>query len=297
VFSVAAGVLLFAAEASAAPVVRVVELSGYRARFDTGTPASVRYLLIDPANASEAADGFGPIRTTAVLMLLVGGNGRIGLAPGFTNIGSPNFLARTRVHFAAQGFVVAVVDTASDFLAHTHAAGSDAAGFEHGSGLIGHRLPHELHGNLYVQDLQAVMGDLRTRYPELPLWAVGTSRGTVSAAVAATAAASPPDGLVLTSSLTGPDRFGDLSEVSLEAIRSPVLIVTHKEDGCATTRPEDSRALRRRFTASARVQVLTFEGGSAPLSDPCDPYDAHGYFGVEQKVIDEIAKWMNHAGR
>ena len=285
----------FVSEAHAAgPVVQVVEISAYRDRFDIPGPASERYLLIDPGNAVLATDGFAPIDPKAVLMLFVGGDGRLNLSLTQQNTGSTNFLARTRYHFAAEGYVVALVDAASDFLVHDHPPTTDANGFLHGSGLSGHRLPDRLYGDSYLQDLAAVMNDLRVRYPSLPLWAVGTSRGTLSAAVAAANVSPPPDGIVLTSSLTGPSAMGDLEGVNLESIVVPVLIVTHRDDACSVTKPDDSKILKRRFVASPRVQVHVFNGGSAPLSNSCDPLTAHGYFGIEQKVIDAITKWIRH---
>jgi hypothetical protein len=270
----------FVREAQAAgPVIQVVEINGHRTRFDSPAPAFVRYLLIDPSNADPAVDGFAPLDPIAVLMLFTGGDGRLNLALNQQNTGSPNFLVRTRYHFAAEHFVVAVVDAASDFLLLP-------------GGLTGHRLPTSLHGDKYLQDLTAVMNDLRGRYPVLPVWAVGTSRGTVSAAVTAVAAMPPADGVVLTSSLTGPDAIEDLSGLNLESVVVPALIVSHKDDGCPVTRPEDSRALKGRFAASPRVRVTLFHGGSTPVSDPCDPLSPHGYFGIEQRVIEAVAKWI-----
>jgi hypothetical protein len=285
-----------APEALAGPLVQVVEVSGHRARFDTGDPAFVRYLLIDPGNADPAVDGFAPITPQAVLMLFTGGDGRLNLAPGQINTGSTNFVVRTRYHFAAEGYVVAVVDAPSDFLAHNHPDTTDAAGFLHGSGLRGHRLPNRLHGDKYLQDLGAVIGDLHNRYPNMPLWAVGTSRGTISAAVAAANAVPRPDGIVLTSPLTGPSAVGDLQSVNVESIAVPALIVAHREDGCAVTRPDDSRDLRRRFVSSPRVRLHVFHGGSAPLSEPCDPLSGHGYFGIEQQVIEAVTRWIERIG-
>ena len=269
-------------KAHAEPVVQVVEINNHRARFDNGNPAFVRYLLIDPGNADPAVDGFPPLDPVAVLMLFTGGDGRLNLALGQLNTGSPNFLVRTRYHFAAERYVVAVVDAASDFLAL-------------GSGLRGHRLPTSLHGDEHRQDLAAVMSDLRSRYPALPLWAVGTSRGTVSAAVTVTAVTPPADGVVLTSSLTGPDPFEDMNGVNLESVAVPALIVSHRDDGCPVTKPEDSRTLKDRFTGSPRVRVLMFHGGSTPVSDPCDPLSPHGFFGIEQRVIEAITKWIRRA--
>jgi hypothetical protein len=96
------------------------------------------------------------------------------------------------------------------------------------------------------------------------------------------------------SSLTGDpaNATEDLSQVDLESIRAPALIVSHQGDLCAFTNPEDSKALRKRFVASERAKFQDFNGGSAPLSDPCDPLAPHGFFGIDQKVVDAITKWI-----
>lgn len=276
------------------PVIQQVVITGHRARFDNPNPAVVRYLLIDPGNADPASDGFAPLERVAVLVLFIGGQGTLGLQANQINTGSPNFLARNRHHFAAEGFVVAVVDAANDFNAHNHPLTTDPNGFVHGSGLRGHRLPDRPLGDRHLEDLAAVINDLRTRYPGLPVWAAGNSRGTVSAAVTATSLNPPADGLVLTSSLTGPDASEDLHGVAVESIAAPALIVTHGDDACPITRPEDSEALKHRFSASARVRVMRFHGGSTPISNSCDPLAPHGFFGIDQKVVDAITKWIRH---
>lgn len=262
------------------PVLQQVVISGHRLRFN-GTltdPAIVRYILIDPGNADPTTDGFTPLERIAVLVLYIGGNGTMGFTPGQVNTGSPNTVARNRNHLAAEGFVVAVVDAADDFNARSN-------------GLSGRRL-----GPQHLEDLRAVMADLRSRYPNLPIWAVGHSRGTLSATVTALHVDPPADGLVLLSSLTGDPAIPseDLSALDVESIRSPALIVSHQGDLCAFTNPDDSRALRKRFVVSERAKFRDFNGGSAPLSDPCDPLAPHGFFGIDQKVIEAIAKWIKH---
>ena len=257
-----------------------------------GGNAVVRYILIDPGNAVLSRDGFEPLERVAVLVLFIGGDGTLGLTANQINTGSPNFLARNRHHFAAEGFVVAVLDAANDFNAHSHALTTDPSGFAHGSGLRGHRLPDRPLGDKHLADLVAVMNDLRTRYSTLPIWAVGNSRGTVSAAVTALWVSPPADGLVLTSTLTGPDASEDMNGLALESVEAPVLIVTHRDDACPITQPEDSEALKKRFGASARARVLRLNGGSTPISLPCDPLAPHGFFGIDQKAVDAITRWI-----
>lgn len=261
-------------------VLQQVQVPVPRARFNGAAgDVFVRYILIDPGAADPApaptGDGFAPLERVAVLVLLIGGDGALGFTAGQVNTGSPNFVARNRNHLAAEGFVVAVVDAANDFNSS-------------GIGLRGRRL-----GAAHRADLEAVMNDLRARYPALPIWAVGHSRGTISAAVMGSAVTPAADGLVLTSSLTGPDAISeDLNGVALESITAPVLIVTHRDDGCSLTRPEDSEALKERFAASEKVRVKRFNGGSTPISNPCDPLAPHGFFGIDQKAVEAITRWI-----
>jgi hypothetical protein len=112
--------------------------------------------------------------------------------------------------------------------------------------------------------------------------------------VAAANVSPPPDGIVLTSSLTRPSAVGDLQSAELEFINVPALIVSNRDDECAFSKPEDSKALKPRFIVSPRVQVLQFNGKSAPLSDACESLAGHGYFGIEQKVIEAITAWIKH---
>lgn len=296
-----AAVLAWAAPVPVQPT--TVTITVDRKRFDNpDLKAIVRYLLIDVSQvdlrpideAGNEGDGIPDIQPKGVLMLFVGGNGVLNLTPTSRNTESTNFLARTRYHFAAEGFIVALVDAASDFLAHNHPTVTDPiTGFCHESGLRGHRLPNRLYGDKYALDLQAVIDDLRVKFPSLPLWAVGTSMGTISAALTATLSG-PPDGIVLTSPLTGPNCFGDLSSenIDLGLVKLPTLITTHQDD-----RPEDAKRLKKRFTSSPRVQLLIFEGGSTALTDLTAPLSPHGYFGIEQKVIDAIARWIEHVER
>lgn len=251
----------------------------------TTVPLEVRYILIDPGNAGPPRDDFQPLERTAVLILFIGGDGTLDLRPAIngqpaqTNTGSQNFLARNRHHFAAEGFVVAVIDAATDFN-------------ERDGGLLGHRRPDRPFGGRHLHDLSVVMADLRTRYPGIPVWAVGNSRGTVSAAVTGLHVNPPADGLVLTSSFTGPNANEELGRLPLEAFEGPVLIVSHEADGCAFTRLADSEALTARFTASEKVQFKTFDGGSAPITNSCDALAPHGFFGIDQKVVEAITRWI-----
>ncbi len=129
----------------------------------------------------------GSERPSAVVILFAGGNGVLALQPS-GKIGTDlalNFLIRSRELFAREGLAVAALDVASD---------------QRRSGLNGDiRL-----STRHAQDVAQVNRGLRKRIGA-PIWLVGTSSGTISAAgVAARLAQSEPrpDGVALTSTQT-----------------------------------------------------------------------------------------------
>ena len=108
-----------------------------------------------------------PPAPRAAVVLLAGGHGGLQIfANGSMKWGDGNFLVRTRQLFADQGLLVAVVDAPSDRMSPPY--------------LSGFRQTAE-----HVADLKAVMAWLRQN-SNAPVWLIGTSRGTQSAAYAAT---------------------------------------------------------------------------------------------------------------
>jgi pimeloyl-ACP methyl ester carboxylesterase len=218
-----------------------------------------------------------PDRPVAAALFFAGGNGALGLGSGRLGLAG-NFLVRTRARFAEHGLLVAVVDAPSDRPA----------------GLDGFRATAA-----HAADVQAVIATVRAE-AAVPVWVVGTSMGTVSAAnAAARLTAGGPDGLVLTSSVTRqvrerPETVGD---VRLKDVRVPTLVVHHRQDACRATPYADTVALLRDFSAAPRRELLSFDGGLPPESGPCDARAAHGYFGIEAEVVAAIAKWITATPR
>lgn len=143
-------------------------------------------------------------------------------------------------------------------------------------------------------DVHALIAALRAEAP-VPVWLVGTSMGSVSAAsVAARLDAGGPDGVVQTSSVMGHSRdmAESLQDVALDRIRVPTLVVHHRDDACRASRYADTSWLMRRLSAAPKRELLTFSGGDRPQSDACEPLAPHGYFGLDAKVVDAIAAWI-----
>lgn len=224
------------------------------------------FLLVRPA-----------ARPVATVVLFSGGNGLLSLGSGRLRAAG-NFLVRNRARFAGHGLLVAVVDAPSD----------------RPDGLDGFRA-----GAAHAADVRAVIAALREEAGG-PVWLVGTSMGTVSAANAAARLTSGgPDGLVLTSTVTrqGRERPESVGDVRLKDIRVPTLVVHHQQDACRATPYADTVGLLRDLSAAPRRELLAFEGGAAPQSGPCEPRAPHGFFGLDTEVVAAIARWITGGPR
>lgn len=209
----------------------------------------------------------------AGVLLFSGGDGKLELANrGPDWIGS-NFLVRNRQAFASHRFLVALVDAPSDRAQ---------------AGLDGFRTSRE-----HAQDIGAVIAALRAMAP-VPVWVVGTSMGSVSAAsVAARLGPAGPDGVVLTSSVTRRNKRGEsVNDVDLTSIRVPTLIVHHQDDPCPSTRYGDAVLLGRALKNAPKRGFRIFEGGEPARSAPCEPFSAHGFVGLDAQVVKAIADWI-----
>jgi dienelactone hydrolase len=213
-----------------------------------------------------------PGKPVASVILFTGGNGVIGDAPRRAK----NFLIRSRDKFAAARLLVAWVDVPTD----------------HQEGIHGFRSTAE-----HAQDIAAVIAYLRQK-ASVPVWLVGTSMGTISAAnVAARLKTGGPDGLVLTSSIVVAGRGAAPIDASVDVdqITISTLFVHNREDACMLCPFAAVPPLVARFTHTPRKELIAVSGGSPPLSDPCEALSRHGYIGIEDEVVGKIAAWIKSA--
>jgi pimeloyl-ACP methyl ester carboxylesterase len=228
---------------------------------------------------------WAPQEGRMALVLLPGGPGYMALdAKGCARKLEGNSLVRSRDLFHRAGFVTALVDAPSDH------RGED--------GLGGFRMSAS-----HADDLGKVIADVRAR-TGLPVWLVGTSRGAISAANAASRLTGPaaPDGLVLTSPVTSGRVGGYKAWVAqtvlsarLEAIRIPVLVVVHAADTCIRTPP----SLAGRIVANTngeREQSVTVTGGPGSRRgvsvEACEGRTPHGFIDQELAVAEGIARFV-----
>lgn len=262
--------------AVAASVLAAREASACGTRVELATHDETRSLYV-MAGPTKAGRG--------VLLLLPGGGGFL----DFDGSGCPrklggNSLVAMQPLFQAGGFATALLDAPSD---------------HHGDdGLGGFRVDAE-----HARDIGTAITDIRRR-TSLPVWLVGTSRGTISAVNAAARLEGnrAPDGVILTSPITHPRERAhkewvtqSVFSVDLAEIRIPILVIAHEADKCVRT-PSDRAARVADATASTRKQTAIVTGGpgwKGPTSvKACRGKAPHGFFGQHEDVADGIMRFI-----
>ncbi|HEX5801787.1 MAG TPA: hypothetical protein VFY24_02085 [Azospira sp.] len=242
---------------------------------------TLRYALAAP---SAPPSGEPPV----TLLLLAGGAGVVALdAAGCAQALTGNSLVRAQASFQAAGFHTALVDAPSD---------------HHGAdGLAGFRIDPR-----HAADLGAVIADLRRRLGGT-VWLVGTSRGAISAANAASrlSGAAAADGVVLTSPVSVGDPRArkpwvaqSVFDLPLAGLRMPLLLLGHADDACVRSPAARLDEIAAR-SGSLRRAVVVLDGGPGGrgLSDlaACEGRSPHGFVGQEAEMVAAIAGFVRAA--
>ncbi len=178
-----------------------------------------------------------------------------------------NFLLRVADRFVAERINVAVADAPSD-----HASGMGR--------------PFRV-SDAHAKDIAAMVAFVKSRSP-VPLWLVGTSRGSISAANGASHIGPPRiAGVVLTSSVWD----DGVLDLPLGDITAPVLVVHNRDDGCRNS-PFAATADAMSRMQRAPVKDLIAVSGGMVRSAPCEALSPHGYYGIEDQVVPPIIAWI-----
>lgn len=210
----------------------------------------------------------------AVLFPGAGGLIQLRNENGKIRFSTDNFLVRSRSEFIKRNVVAAILDAPSDQ--------------QRNWGMT----DEFRRGELHFTDISAVVGELGKRFPDLPLFLVSTSRGSISVAALGSKFGQKIAGVVLTSTMfraasrksneRGPGLFG----FDFASINAPALIVHHVGDQCEITPYSDAARLADKYP------LITVYGGAPPQSGPCDAFSAHGYLGKESETVEQIVNWM-----
>lgn len=219
-----------------------------------------------------------PDHVQAAAILFPGGDGLIGVSEGAGRRikREGNFLIRSRDKFYAAGIATISLDVPSD--QSDGISGGFRLGAEH------------------AEDVAAVLAWVRAK-TKVPVWLIGTSMGSISAANVAARLGNKIDGLVVTSSVTvpfkrDPSAGSGVLSIDLDKITVPALVMDHVNDACQVSPPENAAVIAKQLTKSPRVAVKLIEGGNSPKSGPCEAFSYHGYLGVEDKAVAAIAAFI-----
>ncbi|MEM9685075.1 MAG: alpha/beta hydrolase [Pseudomonadota bacterium] len=231
--------------------------------------ARQRVLLLAPPGAPKA-----------VVLLYSGGSGNIKLQADGTIRNRGNFLIRNRDLFVKQGFLTVLVDRPSDW------AGSDGDRYR----------VTEAH----AEDTRAIL-DLVRKRTAAPVWLIGTSRGSISAAhIARLLGRKNLAGIVMSASVTRPGgrRTQTVHDIDLSDITVPVLVLGHEDDDCDASPWSDQKDLLDDLTGSPRKAAIGLEGGDhGDPGAPCASQSHHGFLGLESDAVATIAGWITANSR
>lgn len=211
----------------------------------------------------------------ASAILFQGGGGDIGVFPNGSIKNDSAFLSGGIKRFTDKNVTVVLVDSPSD---RNNLNGDFRSSQEH------------------ADDVAAAIAFLRSE-SQLPIWAIGTSNGSLSAANASARLGNRgPDGIVLTASTTiyGPIKSLThlVTDAKLQDITVPALWVHHKDDQCKHTPHEAVPALISSMTKSSRTELITVGGGTANGRwGPCAS-GYHQFQGIEMDVTTKITDWI-----
>lgn len=182
-------------------------------------------------------------------------------------------MVRTAQQWAGAGFNVAIFGRPSD------------------SGELGYE---DRISNSHLQDIRAVLNWVESK-SSLPIWVVGTSRGTISSTFTLNHAQDPQiAGGVLSASVVAYEKPGAISRQDLKAIKVPVLLYHHEKDACEICQPYELPSVLAGLKNTPIKKLIMAKDGSNPTGSPCEANHWHGFIGMERQAVSEISGWIRH---
>ena len=248
----------------------------------TRTGVTVPVMIIDKSADNPPAVG--------TLIMFAGGNGQLNLLTNWPTDqaglqthdtdSSANFLVRQRNNFAANGFNVILMDVPSD----------QSTGYS--------TSPDFRKSTKHQTDISKVIGYARQTFG-VPVWLVGTSRGSTSAVKGALidvqqATLDGPDGFVVTSTVTESGDYDNVLAMDLKDIDLVAMMVADTGDICALTPPIGVNEIARRLVTAPDFRGLFVTNTTDPVdpTDQCNATGYHGFSNAEGKVVTPVSNWI-----
>jgi hypothetical protein len=219
--------------------------------FETRKGAMQRILFITPK------------KPTAAVILFAGGGGKIEIQTDGSILSDGNFLVRSRERFVKHGYMTAVFDVPTDQ-----------------STLRENRTE-----GWHVWDVATVVAYIKHRYG-LPVWLVGTSRGTMTVGYVGAQLNKFIDGVAFTASMD------DAAHLPIGRITVPAFVMHHAKDDCFVTNPSSATDISKGLVKSPKVELVFLKGG-IDQGNPCQARAYHGFNGIEDEAVGKIAGFIN----
>jgi hypothetical protein len=221
-----------------------------------------------------------------VFVLLPGGTGLIDLdAGGCPRALRGNSLIRAIPELHKGGAVTALIDAPAEWRG------------QHGLSTFRMEPGH-------AEALGVAIKALRETY-RAPVWLLGTSRGAISAANAASrlAGAAAPDGVILTSPVSQGARGNlpfvaqDVFQLPLARIAVPLLALGHAGDTCVRSPPANVPRIAEAAAASPRKAATIMTGGPGATPgqtglEACEGRSPHGFADQEAEMTAHILRFV-----
>jgi hypothetical protein len=211
-----------------------------------------------------------PPKPKAVIVMLPGGAGDIGLTRSGYIRHDKNFVVRSRELWTARSYAVLIPDTIDR------------------DNLRGQRSSPE-----YAHLVDGLI-NFAHDHVAAPVFLLGTSQGSIAAMNGAAHAPSGSlAGVVLTESVSV---MGGSHETVFDAdpqdVRVPALVVANTDDRCNVAPPDMAPKIASAMNHAPDVKVVTVSGGTSKSSKDCGSLTPHGYYGIEDQVVSLISDWM-----
>jgi hypothetical protein len=248
----------------------------------TRTNVTVPLMITDKSADNPPAVG--------TLIMFTGGNEQLNLLTNWPSDqsglmthdtdSSANFLVRQRNNFAANGFNVILMDVPSD----------QAGGYS--------TSPNFRKSPKHQVDIAKVIAYARATFG-VPVWLVGTSRGSTSAVKGAlidvqSPSLDGPDGFVVTSTVVESTDYDNVLAMDLKDIDLVAMMVADTGDICPLTPPIGVNEIARRLLSAPDFRGLFVTNTTDPVdpTDQCDATGYHGFSNAEGKVVNPISNWI-----
>ena len=128
-----------------------------------------------------------------------------------------------------------------------------------------------------------------------PIFIIGFSRGTVDAGFYAKKYPESISGIILASGIYKNDsnkaKNFSMEKIIGKKIKVDTLVVHHEKDECSVTQYKYAKSFFKKLK-SPKKNLLNYTGGSGTGRE-CGPYHYHGFEGIELKIANDIADWIN----